>query len=314
MTAPTPAGGAAPASGGVLGSIAGSSSSLSGGAGSAGSAGSASHSSDVECYEIRARSAGDGYSVPTTPDLYHCFNYVPPWGNKKVQVVSARPIIDNSRVIHHWILYNTPAAVSDGTDGACSHPGATFITGWAPGGQPMVMPDDVGLVVDGAGFTLETHYNNTVGEGQKDASGVELCVTEKLRPKEAAVHWLGTANLNKLEATGTCAPANKEPVTILASSPHMHLQGRHMKTVIKRKAGGTETLIDQAFDFNTQVSYPTPAIINPGDTLTTTCTYAKPTAFGEGTNDEMCFNFVTAYPAGQLANAISFQKNDCTSF
>lgn len=272
---------------------------------------------DAKCYKIMARSgaAGAKYTVPTTPDFYHCFNYMPPWGDKKVQVVSARPIIDNSRVIHHWILYNTTSAVMDGTDGTCSHPGATFITGWAPGGQPMEMPDDVGLGVDGAGFTLETHYNNKVGEGEQDASGVELCVTEKLRPNEAAVHWLGTANLNKLEATGTCTPTNKVPVTILGSSPHMHLQGRHMKTLIQRKDGTTETLIDKAFDFNTQISYPTPTVINPGDTLTTTCTYATPTAFGEGTNNEMCFNFVTAYPAGQLVNAVPlFSKNDCTSF
>jgi hypothetical protein len=271
---------------------------------------------NAQCYRITARAGGAGakYTVPTTPDLYHCFNYTPPWGNKKVQVVSARPLVDNSRIIHHWILYNTADAVTDGTDGTCSHPGATFITGWAPGGQPMEMPADVGLRVDGAGFTLETHYNNKVGEGQEDASGVELCVTEALRPKEAAVHWLGTANLNKLEATGTCTPTNQAPVTILASSPHMHLQGRHMKTTIQRKGGGTEVLIDKPFDFNTQISYPTPAVINPGDTLTTTCTFATPTAFGEGTNNEMCFNFVTAYPAGQLVNALSFNKNDCTSF
>jgi hypothetical protein len=284
--------------------------------GGTGGGGSDTTPANVQCYELKARSGGTAakYTVPTTPDLYHCFNYMPPWGTKTVQVVSARPIIDNAQVIHHWILYNTTGAVTDGTDGACSHPGATFITGWAPGGKPMEMPVDVGLRVDGVGFTLETHYNNTRGEGQMDASGVELCVTEQLRPKEAAVHWLGTANLNKLEATGTCTPTNQAPVTIIGSSPHMHLQGRHMKTIITRKGGGTETLIDQAFDFNTQVSYPTPAVINPGDKLATTCTYAAPTPFGEGTNDEMCFNFVTAYPAGQLVNALSLRKNDCTSF
>jgi hypothetical protein len=278
--------------------------------------GSPTPPANAQCYQVTARAAAAGgkYSVPTTPDLYRCFNYAPPWGAKKVQVVSSRPLIDNSRVLHHWILYNTTGTVTDGSNGACSHPGATFITGWAPGGQPMEMPADVGLGVHGAGFSLEMHYNNTVGEGELDASGVELCVTEELRPKEAAVHWLGTVSLNKLEATGTCTPANQAPVTILASSPHMHLQGRHMKTVIHRKAGGTETLIDQAFDFNTQISYPTPATINPGDTLTTTCTYAKPTPFGEGTNEEMCFNFVTAYPAGGLASALALQKNDCTSF
>ena len=86
-----------------------------------------------------------------------------------------------------------------------------------------------------------------------------------------------------------------------------------MKTVINRQGGGTEVLIDKPFDFNSQVSYPTPAVINPGDTLSTTCTFAAPTPFGQGTNEEMCYNFVLAYPAGQLAQLIQLlRKNDCT--
>jgi hypothetical protein len=164
----------------------------------------------------------------------------------------------------------------------------------------------------GQGFTLETHYNAKQA-GQTDQSGVELCVTEKLRPKEAAVHWLGTQALSKVNATGTCSPRLAGPVNIISSSPHMHVQGRHMKTVINRSGGAQEILIDEPFDFNTQISYATPAVINPRDTLTTTCTYAQPTPFGQGTNQEMCYNFVTAYPAGQLTNGGSFLRtNDCT--
>jgi hypothetical protein len=272
---------------------------------------------DVTCYTLTARQSAGGakYSVPETPDLYQCFDYTPPWGDKVVQVVAARPIIDNDRVLHHWILYNRSADVTDGTNATCfgAHPDASFITGWAPGGDGMHLPADVGLRTEGGGFTLEIHYNNSAGAGQLDASGVEVCVTEKLRPKEAAVHWLGTQSLNKLTATGTCTPVNTQPVTILTSSPHMHLQGRHMKTVINRKGGGTETLIDEPFDFNTQISYDTPAVIQPGDTLTTTCTFATPTPFGQKTNEEMCYNFVIAYPAGQLAQFLQIlRKYDCT--
>jgi len=272
---------------------------------------------DVTCYHIAARAsaAGDKYIVPTTPDLYRCFDYAPPWGDKTVQVVSAQPIIDNSRVLHHWILYNGSAAVQDGANAGCSgaHPNASFITGWAPGGNGLKLPDDVGLRTEKGGFSLEIHYNNTLGEGQLDGSGVDVCVTEKLRPKEAAVHWLGTQNLNKITASGTCQPVATGPVTILTSSPHMHLQGRHMKTVINRQGGTSDILIDTPFDFNTQVSYPTPMVINPGDTLTTTCTYATPTPFGQKTNEEMCYNFVVAYPAGQLAQFLQLlRKYDCT--
>jgi cytochrome c551/c552 len=272
---------------------------------------------DVTCYELTARAsaAGDKYSVPTTPDLYQCFEYAAPWGDKKVQVVSARPIIDNDKVLHHWNLYNVADAVHDGANGSCfgAHPNAALVAGWAPGGNGLELEDDVGLHTEAGGFSLEMHYNNKVGAGQLDASGAEVCVTEKLRPKEAGVHWLGTQNLNKLSATGTCAPINPGPVTILSSSPHMHLQGRHLKTVINRKDGGSEVLIDQPFDFNTQISYPTPAVINPGDTLSTTCTFATPTPFGQGTNEEMCYNFVLAYPAGHLAQLLQLlRKNDCT--
>ena len=274
---------------------------------------------DVTCYTLKARqsAAGEKYEVPRTPDLYQCFDYVPPWGDKVVQVVSAHPIVDNSRVLHHWILYNRTGSVRDGATAACAgvHPDASFITGWAPGSEGLDLPEDVGLRTEAGGFTLELHYNNNVGSGQLDASGVELCVTEKLRPKVAAVHWLGTQSLNKLTATGTCTPINTEPVTILSSSPHMHLQGRHMKTVINRKGGGTEVLLDEPFDFNTQISYDTPAVIQPGDTLTTTCTYATPTPFGQGTNEEMCYNFVIAYPAGQLSQLLQIlRKYDCTGF
>lgn len=271
----------------------------------------------VTCYKVTARasSAGAKYSVPMQPDLYQCFNWALPWGVKPAQIVSARPIIDNSKVLHHWILYNTDSAVQDGTNSGCvgAHPNAAMVTGWAPGGEPLETPADVGIGVAPGGFVLELHYNNSVGGDQTDASGVELCVTDKLRPNEAAVHWLGTQSLNKINASGTCRPANSGDVTILSSTPHMHLQGRHLKTVINRAGGSSEVLIDKAFDFNTQVSYPTRTVIKKGDTLTTTCTFATPTPFGEGTNQEMCYNFVLAYPAGGLAQAFQLlRKNDCT--
>jgi hypothetical protein len=271
---------------------------------------------DVTCYKLTARasSANDEYMVPTTPDYYRCFDYAPPWGDKKVHLVSARPIIDNGQVLHHWLLYNGDSPVQDGTSSECvgAHPNMAMIAGWAPGGESFETAADVGLEVAPGGFSLEIHYNNTVGAGVTDASGAEVCVTEKLRPNVAAVHWLGTEQLNKVEAVGTCRPNNTGDVTILKSTPHMHLQGKHMKTVINRAGGGTEVLLDEPFDFNNQLDYETPAVIKPGDTLTTTCTFKKPTPFGTGTNQEMCYNFVTAYPAGGLQQLLpGLRKYDC---
>jgi hypothetical protein len=272
---------------------------------------------DAVCYEIRARQdkSNAPFQVPTTPDYYSEFSYSVPWGSKKVQVIRMRSLIDNDKVIHHWLLYNNQGAVTDGANssGIGAHPDASLTVGWAPGNEPPVLPADVGLGVPGQGFTLEVHYNNTIGAGQTDKSGVEVCVTENLRAHEAQVSWLGTQQLNKVSASGTCTPKLNGPVNVLFSWPHEHLQGRHLKTVINRVGGAQEVLVDKAFDFNAQVVYSTPAVINPGDSLTTTCTFAQPTPFGQGTTSEMCYNFVTAYPGGALTNGPSFLRiNDCT--
>jgi hypothetical protein len=305
-------GGAIVGSGGTLGSGGGS------GGTTVSTGGAGPLPSDVTCYEFRARqdASNAAFAVPKTPDYYVNFNYAPPWGSKKVHVVRARELIDNDKVIHHWLLYNTVGAQTDGTrsESVGAHPDASLIVGWAPGNSPPVLPDDVGLGMPGAGFALEVHYNNTQTAAQTDKSGVEICVTDKLRKNEAQISWLGTQNLNKLQASGTCKPNLTGPVNILFSWPHEHLQGRHLKTIITRANGTQETLIDKPFDFNAQVVYPTPAVIYPGDSLTTTCTYAQPTGFGQGTNAEMCYNFVTAYPGGAITQGLSILRiNDCTN-
>ena len=40
----------------------------------------------------------------------------------------------------------------------------------------------------------------------------------------------------------------------------------------------------------------------PGDTITTECSYTKPTVFGKATTAEMCYLFTYAYPKGALSN------------
>ena len=84
----------------------------------------------------------------------------------------------------------------------------------------------------------------------------------------------------------------------------MHKTGTHMLTVINRASGGQETLVDQPFSFDSQVTYDVAAVINPGDSLFTTCSYNNTTAatigFGPSTTQEMCYDFLYAYPAHAL--------------
>lgn len=282
---------------------------------------------DSECemiIELRAHQNqtvddSTGFQPPQTDDHYECFRFPVPWANK-MQVLKMEPLVGDQRVLHHFLLYQDPEKTgADGSHDPCNgvHPNAALLTGWAPGGQGVSLPPNVGLQVaqgPSAQFNLEIHYNNQGRYADvNDRSGVRLCATSKLRTNEATSHWLGTELIllppgQKTEVTGICQP--QQAAHIISVSPHMHKLGRHMKTIITRLDGSEETLNNRAFDFNDQQIYPVggragEVVVGPGDKLTTTCTYENETSrfvpFGQSTSQEMCYNFVVAWPAGSLA-------------
>jgi hypothetical protein len=124
------------------------------------------------------------------------------------------------------------------------------------------------------------------------------------------VHFTGTEGIclnpnAQQSVTGQCVPqTNQGDIHIVNVWPHMHKLGIHQQIIINRSGGTTEMLHDAPFDFNSQISYPVDVVIHPGDTLTTTCTYDNTTSakvpFGENTQDEMCYGFLTAWPVGAL--------------
>jgi Copper type II ascorbate-dependent monooxygenase, N-terminal domain/Copper type II ascorbate-dependent monooxygenase, C-terminal domain len=286
---------------------------------------------DGDSYELRAHqnpAAADDepFAVPVKDDRYECFVFDVPWTGKR-HGLRFDALIDDARVVHHWLVYGAgPGEFKDGDVFDCSgrHPDAQLLAGWAPGRGATVMPDDVGLQLPEQGkghFVLEIHYNNSAGHTDvKDRSGARLCASEDLRKNEAAVHWLGTESISVPAggagtAVGTCSPRDK--ATILNTWPHMHQLGRHMTTVITRASGGQEVLVDKPFSFADQVSYDLSVQVGPGDKLRTTCSFtsdrSEETRFGSGSESEMCYNFVLAYPAGALTSAFGFSLTGAKS-
>lgn len=258
------------------------------------------------------------FHVPDTDDLYMCFTFQSPFP-AGMQGTAWAPIVDDERVLHHWILYKTATPQVDGGAGPCNMPAdATFLSGWAPGGENFVMPDDVGLelAAPGESLILQVHYNNVAGHADAlDRSGVAMCTTPTPRPQTAGVVWLGTFDISipggaqGHQETGMCpslaTAALPGPLNIISSFPHMHELGRAFRTEILRggDAGPSEMLVDvPQFSFSNQVGYvhEPHVVLQPGDALRTTCTYDNPgggsVGFGEDTADEMCFNFALVYP------------------
>ena len=296
------------------------------GGGSSGGGGGAYEASDAECdyvFEMRAHGGQTPndrtpYSAPKglSPDHYELFYFTPPW-TEEVHTIRVDSIQDNKTVLHHWLLYQEPRnGRGNGTHvgNIGLHMGdSQLLTGWAPGNDGLKLKSDVGVQTirgPNARFALEIHYN-TSGAGlgsTADRSGARVCATRKLRPKVAAVHWLGTQAILGTSATGDCSPRAESH--ILSYSPHMHTKGRHMKTVIRRRNGTQEVLTDKPFAFDDQAQYrvDNPAgevVVGPGDRLTTTCTYSQLAVFGPGTDQEMCYNFVLAWPAGSLTSSVA---------
>jgi Copper type II ascorbate-dependent monooxygenase, C-terminal domain/Copper type II ascorbate-dependent monooxygenase, N-terminal domain len=261
------------------------------------------------------------YPVPNpTNDFYACFNFKSPF-QKGEQAIAYAPIIDDARVIHHWILYGVNTPVTDGsiTTGTLGCAATTLtaihVSGWAPGGQNSVLDPDVGLALDYTSFVLQIHYNNQRYADGADASGIAFCTTTTPRQNEAGVVPLGSmaftipANANDYAVNSNCtslAADGKTPITVISVSPHMHKLGTGFRT--QHMSGGTN-MGDLAniplgtWNFDSQLHYPIPRRqVLPGDTLKTTCYYDNPNptavSFGTKTTDEMCFDFITVFPYG----------------
>lgn len=277
-------------------------------------------------YELRAHGAQTDYDkTPFKVDgklgndgnQYHCFYFKPPYGTGE-QALWFKPMVDESKILHHWLLYGTDSLpYPSGSSAPCSaaEPGAYLLAGWAPGAGETLMPKDVALQMPSGGVSgliLEVHYFNQADTKYEDTTGVKFCTVPKgTRKNEAAVHFTGGENIclppmSSPKVEGICNPPDDAgDIHIINVWPHMHKKGNHMSIKINRKGGGTETLHDADFDFENQISHPiNDVVLKNGDTMTTVCSYTndenRQIPFGEKTQTEMCYGFVTAWPAGKL--------------
>jgi hypothetical protein len=247
-----------------------------------------------------------------TRDNYVCMNFDSKFQPGEIATY-IRPIADDKRVIHHFILFGQSAP--GGADGshtpACVTPNIAGVQvgGWAPGGGGGIFESDVGLRLGYPYLQLQLHYNNENVIGSSDASGIEMCLTTERRPNIAGVITLGTDNVSipagaQNHANGsTCMNLSKSgrPITIIGTSPHMHQIGSHFRTT---HAGNPDLINvpDNTWVFDQQIQHPVlpRRVVQPNQALATTCYYDNPrptgVSFGTATTAEMCYNFITAYP------------------
>jgi hypothetical protein len=270
-----------------------------------------------DCEPDLALTAQAPYEMPaTSTDEQICFGIEVSGAAEKRHITAILPRVDNSTIIHHMLLLQAPTAVSP-TPSPCAFTQVDWklLYAWGPGTPAYVLPDAAGLPLDAdedVHFVLQIHYNNLQGlVGETDQSGIDLCTTTTLRDNDADIMAFGGNGFSGITPMATsqlectlAIPALVDayfPITVFQSWPHMHQLGTALHSVVE-KGSGNELLVDVTdYDFNYQTTYPNDSVvIDVGDTVRTTCTWENTSSnsvgFGEDTDDEMCFNFVSYYP------------------
>lgn len=259
---------------------------------------------------VQALTPATPYQMPQqVQDEYICYGVDVDLGASKRHITSLAPLIDNSTIVHHMLLFSADASYSP-TPAPCSGASMGRLMGvWAPGGGALELPPEAGFAVQGtAHYVLQVHYSNLMNlAGQEDSSGYQLCVTEDLRPNDADIMAFGTTQID-IPANGTqdvtcnlTVPSIIPQITTIAAMPHMHKLGTRISTM---KNGATDLGTADPWNFDSQAWTLLNTTIAPGDTISTRCAWNNPTAqdvgFGEQTSDEMCFGFVMYYPKIEL--------------
>jgi len=254
----------------------------------------------------------------------------------KAHIIRLAPVLDQAseQYVHHMILYSCEND-SDEAGESYEHlqlipECASMPSGcssmkwpWAVGSEEIVLPDDVGLPL-GEGqrwLVLQTHYYNPyLDENVKDNSGVRAYYTTELRSQDAGVmqfnggtdSWqrddlpAGESNIALLPfvVPSSCtSSAWNDELTILGVVHHMHLAGMKMDIDVERDGRNLGPLrLEHNYDFNHQSLEGSPVrTLLPGDQFAMHCRYdtsklSEDVAFGDLTQQEMCYAVVMYYP------------------
>jgi len=250
--------------------------------------------------------------------------------NESIHIIGAEAIVPEAtrQYIHHFILLASSTSSSQSVS-ENSEPffcqgklDVEILYGWAPGGSPLIFPQNVGVPLgkDGiSGFRLQIHYNNPNMDTnmEVDTSGIRLLWTFNQRQYDAGVFSVGDPRTlladqrvgeglasAQFDCPSTCSSLGlDEPVWVFREALHMHKSGVRASNTVKRNGAVVHEASVDFFDFaqNGVLSPQQEAYqIFAGDSFHSTCYYenspGENQTFGRSSQDEMCNVFMYYYP------------------
>ncbi len=192
---------------------------------------------------------------------------------------------------------------------------------WVPGANDNILPPDHAIpIMPGSRLVMQVHYNFGASGAEPDATTFEMRLTDEPPLFEALQRPVLVRHLEipagEPEAVNRARFVHygDAPLTITSAGPHMHTLGVRLKSTVERADGSEECLLDvkrwlyewqQGFEFLPDEW----VTLNPGDAITLECVFdnsaanqpfvdgaqiePRDVAWGEGTLDEMCMNYIT---------------------
>jgi hypothetical protein len=299
-------GGAAIASGGAAGSGASSS-----GGASAGIGGASASTGGTSAGTGGTSGAGGAVtpdppgtvSIQTMPfqvvpggEVLKCQNFDNPFGGKDTAV--GRIVSDMTPGSHHLQLYNLTEGTSRGIEDC---PGSDFHAMVHAASHPhaeTLYPAGMAIKMKGAsGLRLQLHYINS------GSDPVEASATLKFSPVDMTTITKWAAEIYMSRVSLTVPPGKGQTVSTSCSIPpaygqigligagsHMHSRGVHF---VAQTSTGVSLIDDTSWNEPPSYAYDPAVMLNPGDSISWTCTYDNNTGmtftFGDSAiKNEMC--------------------------
>jgi len=291
------------------------------------------------------------YSVPRRKDIYRCFVVPTEFEDdvwvKSVQVVPGNRQV----VHHVILYLDTTGKSSelDARDEEPGYecfggPGegiqfgvGTMLGGWVPGTRAALLPDGVGLLLPkGAKVIVQMHYF-PAGKEHSDQTKIGLYLAQPEETMTRRMVFLPLVNTsfripagaNDHEVTKTETVLPGASAQLYQVVPHMHLLGKKIEVtrsnIFLRETRDSLIKIDD-WDFNWQgfYTFKEPVQLNNFDQVKVSCRFdnsaenprnpsnpLKDIRWGEGTEDEMCVNFLgLSFDNPSIADLLLLQKHN----
>ena len=266
------------------------------------------------------------YTVPArASDVYRCF-VIPTNFPEDRWVTRAEYAPGDRKLVHHILSYIDTTGSAERLDRAEPGPGYTCfggpgfapaggLSGWAPGMQPRVMADGVGMLLPrGANVVLQMHYNNSAPKSRTDRTKLALHFAKgPIEKRQRSIPILNRTftippGERRHEVRASWTVPSGWGLHANSIAPHMHLLGREMKVTATYPDGSVHPLVHiDDWDFHWQGSYtfakPVPlpggtrvdmvaVFDNSAENRRQPSKPPRPVSWGEGTSDEMAIVFL----------------------